>query len=165
MLMRGEGRALDFAVDGSAFSMAIHKFYTLFKLGVEQCHCLVTQQPCVSASPCWIPKHQWILFLFLPCFPSLRSVCCSDSSRSSGVRKEGSRSWDESRGHLHTHWQEREGWSRKIKKFLSLKRKNERKNKKRKRSGAKIFALSPPKFDVFSVRMCCFFSLEVTEKV
>lgn len=103
-------------------------------------------------------KHQWIHFLLIPCFPSLWSVCCSVCSRSSGVRKEGSRSWDESRGHLHTHWQEREGWSRKIKKFLSLKRKNERKNKKRKRSGAKIFALSPPKFDVFSVRMCFFFS-------
>lgn len=42
MLMRGAGRALDLAVDASAFSMAIHKFYTLFRWRVWG-----------QASACW----------------------------------------------------------------------------------------------------------------
>lgn len=60
--------------------------------------------------------------------------------------------------HLYACWQERERWSRKIRKFLSFKKVN---GKTRKRSGAKIFALSPPyvwHFICLYVCCCVFFS-------
>lgn len=45
--------------------------------------------------------------------------------------------------HLHAWWQDRDGQSRKIKKFLSFVN-EQKKNGKEKQSGAKIFALSSP---------------------
>ena len=59
--------------------------------------------------------------------------------------------------HLYACWQERERWSRKIEKFRSFKKVN---RKTRKRSGAKIFALSPPyvwHFICLYVFFFCFF--------
>lgn len=120
---------------------------------VSFCHCLVTQQLCVSASACWILKQmsEYIFFFFF-LLPSRSCLSVffffSFPSRSSGVRREGSRSWDESRGHrgkasvrLLTGKRKMEQKNYEVPEF---KKKNEQKNKKRKRSGAKIFALSPP---------------------
>lgn len=117
---------------------------------------------------------EWIHFLPPPLFfPSL--VCLSvflfpvgrlvweEKDPEAETRAEGT----EGR-HLYACWQERERWSRKIMKFLSLKKKKERKeqkNKKRKRSGAKIFALSPPYVWHFICLYVFFFPLEVTENV
>ena len=117
---------------------------------LSSCHCLVTR--CVSASGRRKLKTRRVTpppSSPLCVFPVGRLVWAEEDPRAE-TRAEGT----EGR-HLYACWQERERWSRKIYKF--------QKNTRKKTSGAKIFALSPPYVWHFSVCTCCF-SLEVTEK-
>lgn len=132
----------------------------------------VMQQHICSQDP---ETGEWIhfLFFFFLSFPP-SSVCPFVPSRSSGVRREGSRSWDETRAegtegrHQYACWQERERWSRKIMKFPSLKKKKKkkrnRKTRKENEAAPKYLHFLLPMFDILSFCTCCF-SLEVTEKV
>lgn len=107
-------------------------------------HCLVMQQRISHISGYQNTSEHISFFSLLPpslclsvfLFPVGRLVW-EEKDAEAEMRAEGTE-----KRHLPTCWQERERWSSKIKKFQ--KKKRTEKNKKRKRSGAKIFALSPP---------------------
>lgn len=112
---------------------------------------------------------EWIHFLPPPLFfPSL--VCLSvflfpvgrlvweEKDPEAETRAEGT----EGR-HLYACWQERERWSRKIMKFLSLKKKKKEKNRKTRKeneAAPKYLHFLLPMFDILSVCTCFFFLLK-----
>lgn len=90
------------------------------------------------------------------------------SSRTSGVRREGSRSWDESRGHrgkasarLLTGQRQMEQKNWEVPEFCKW---TEKKMEKKNKVAPKYLHFLLPMFDILFVFTCSFFFLEVTEK-
>lgn len=141
--------------------------HTLFKLRVSlskwasacwamllSCHATaLSERICMldTKTDEWIHPPLFFLSVFL--FPVGRLVW-EEKDPEAETRAEGT----EGR-HLYACWQERERWSRKIKKFLSKKKMN-RKTRKENEAAPKYLHFLLPMFDILSVCTCCFFLLK-----
>lgn len=165
MLMRGEGRALDLAVDGSAFSMAIHKFYTLFKLGVWVLPVVLSRN-----SHVWVHLHagyqntsEYIFFFFLASPLSGLSVVLIPVGRLVWEKKDPEAEMKAEGICTLTDRKEKDG-AEKLRSSWVSKEKTNGKTRKENEAAPKYLHFLLPSL-TFSLFVCVFFSLEVTEKV